>query len=48
MSGWGWKLAGMASVSAFYWLWSHVGLVPALIPPVTTTLAAYIAQRSSR
>jgi hypothetical protein len=43
-----WKLAGVASVASFYWIWRHVGLVPAIIPPAITVLAAYVAQRSSR
>jgi len=48
MSGWLWKLAGVLSVGTFYWLWRHVGLVPAIIALALLLLAAFVAQRSSR
>jgi hypothetical protein len=35
-------------MGSFFWLWHHVGLGVAIIPPVITTLAAVVAQRSSR
>jgi hypothetical protein len=47
MSGWLWKLVGVASMASATWLWRNVGLVPAIIPPAITLLAAYVAQRRS-
>jgi hypothetical protein len=44
----GWKLVGVMSMSASYWIWRHVGLVPAIVPLVVCVLVAYLVQRSSQ
>jgi hypothetical protein len=43
-----WKLVGVASMASFFWLWRHVGLGLAIVPPTLTLLAAFVAQRASR